>query len=107
MTMTPEQFSEVLTRIMESKQAPDRAIANSSKVQLSLTISLCVGMAALVWSVGNVKADAMKEIREQYVNKDLFNAKFDTITGQFSTMNEKLSELKVEVSALRLTGEKR
>ena len=50
MTMTPEQFSEVLTRIMESKQAPDRAIANSSKVQLSLTISLCVGMAALVWS---------------------------------------------------------
>ena len=49
----------------------------------------------------------MKEIREQYVNKDLFNAKFDTITGQFSTMNEKLSELKVEVSALRLTGEKR
>ena len=85
----------------------DTSLSNASKVQLGLTIALCVGVGSLAWSASNIKADALKEIREQYVNKDLFNAKFDMISLQLATQNDRLSELRVEVKALRDEGNRK
>lgn len=83
-----------------------RPITRASSVQLGLTITLCIGMFMLAWQASTIKADALREIREQYVNKDLFNAKFDMIAVQQNTTNEKLSDLKAEVAALRAAGGK-
>jgi hypothetical protein len=95
------------SRAAAAEERASRAITPTSKIQLGMTITLCVGMAGLAWAAATLKSDAMREIREQYVNKDLFNAKFDLIAVQLATQNEKLTDLKAEVTALRLTGEHR
>jgi len=91
----------------EDSEKPTRTILRSSSVQLGLSISLCAGMIGLAWGAWNMKADALKEIREQYVNKDYFNAKFELIAIQLAIQNEKLSDLKAEVVALRRAGEQK
>jgi hypothetical protein len=93
--------------------AIDPTLTPQTKIQVGLAVTLvcsAVGLYALVWNTGEgMKAglDVLSgKVEERYISKELFNAQFEALKREtdlnLRTLNEKLSEVKSEVAALRL-----
>ena len=94
----------------------DGTLSSQTKIQVGLAITLvcaALGLYALVYNTGeDMKAGLgvlSDKVEERYISKELFSAQFEAAKREtdlnLRMLNDKLSELKSEVAALRaVTG---